>query len=307
MATQKTIIATIDKCISSTSSTRKKKVGLPKLKKDILKIPSQNMKQMILLLESAVLEPAPTGWKPRDDASKYWVNRHSQSMFRITSKKTSTRKVLEKIIVQYYKINVMEAPKPRKPVILGNNTPITPALIKRMKEASRRADHEIVLLGHGETTLQKKFKIPSGTTIKFYTPDQAFLRDVDVRAIAGPEIWGRNKRPQVQEMAGPGTDIMDHRIGELDAIGGGTGPEQVGGTWMDIKAKPRFLSSILKPNMGVVHFAACRAHPSDDMIAFNKGAGINEAGPEDRQLSEKATDRLAKEGGRPKYSDYMRK
>jgi hypothetical protein len=214
-------------------------------------------------------------------------------------KKTSTRKRLDEIIAEY-----LVALKPRPPVILQINTVIDNQVITRMKNASRRADHEIVILGHGETTLgiSNRITIPIGTTVKFYTPDQAFLRDVDVRAIAAPEVWGRYQRPQVQQIAGPGAVIQEHKFGELDPTGiGHKGPaNQLGGTWLDIHApRPRTLSSVLKPNMGTVHWAACRAHPTDDFIAFNAGHGVNELGPEPNPLSDAQIDRLARQGGKP--------
>ncbi|MCU0574469.1 MAG: hypothetical protein MUC41_15960 [Syntrophobacteraceae bacterium] len=303
MITRQKIIAVINQCIIETKSQRKKNVGLPRLRTEILQIQGLDIEAMIRLLETAVSEPEPTGKNPPDSASRYWVNRHSWSVFRGGASKTSTRKKLEEIIADYRGLHPLVAPAPRKPLILQTTTVIDERVITRMKSASRRADHEIVLLGHGETTLGpgNQTTIPDGTTVVFYTPDQAFLRNVDVRAIAVPEVWGRHQRPKVQEIAGPGAVIQDHRIGELDPSGiGHTAPaEQLGGTWMALTATPRKLSSILKPNMGNVHWAACRAHPTDDMIAFNAGEGQNEPGPEPNPLTDVQIDRLARQGGRP--------
>ena len=79
--------------------------------------------------------------------------------------------------------------------------------------------------------------------------------------------FGRHKVPTVREVAGPGMTIKEHYIGELDHQGLGghiDNPAFLGVMFTGIRS----LSSLLVPNMGVVHFAACRAHPTDDMIAL---------------------------------------
>ncbi|OPY85484.1 MAG: hypothetical protein A4E72_01951 [Syntrophus sp. PtaU1.Bin208] len=308
MITQEEIIRGIDECIRKTSSTRKKTVGLPALKSDILKIQRDKIGDMILLLESAVLEPGPVERKPPDNACKYWVNRHSWSLSRTSDKKTHSRIVLDNMIVSYYKKNPLSAPPPTSPCYIDHNVRITQVAIEKMRRASRRADGEICLLGHGETThAGNLITIPPGTWVKFYTPNLAFLRDVDTRAIAVPQVWGRHIRPKVQEVAGPGAKIWDHKWGQChpDGMWGNVAERDVGGTWIQDVAKFRTLSSVLLPNMGNVHFVACRAHPNDDHIAFNAGHGLNQAGPEERDLKEEAVNRLAKHGGAPILSDYL--
>jgi hypothetical protein len=155
------------------------------------------------------------------------------------------------------------------------------------------------------------FKVPLGTTVKFYTPPMAYLRDVDIRAIAAPEVWGRYERPKVHSTARTGSFIEEYQIGELSPVGiGHTGPaNQLGGTWMRLSARPRKLSTILKPQMGTVHFAACRCLPESndnnpesryyDEISFAAGEGGTEPGPEPFELSKAQIEVLARQGGLP--------
>ena len=75
--TQQTIIQAIDKCIAETESSRKKTVGLPRLRAEIQQIPAGDIRAMIGLLLTACAEPEPRGMNPPDNASKYWANRHS--------------------------------------------------------------------------------------------------------------------------------------------------------------------------------------------------------------------------------------
>ncbi len=189
--------------------------------------------------------------------------------------------------------------------MLGTNTAINAAMIAQMRAASRRRDGEIVLLGHGECVPDKNFQVPVGTTVVFYTPPNAYLRGVDVRAIPAPEVWGLYQRPRVQETRGPGQTAQEHLIGELEprGIGHKGPPGQLGGTWMSMSASPRKLSTILQPNMGTVHYAACRCLPEAvadaDLIAFNAGEGQNEPGSEPLELTDEQLRVLAEKGGRP--------
>lgn len=301
--TQQEIIATIDKCVTQTKSHRKKTVGLPRLRAEILQIPALDIRAMIGLLLDACAEPEPRGKNPPDNASKYWVNRHAWTIVSGLGK-TSTRVRFDAIIAEYRR-QTPAAPPPRQPVYLETNTPIDAAMIMRMKSASRRADGEIVLCGHGEIVVGPRFPVPLGTTVKFYTPRNAFLRGVDVRAIVAPEVWGRYQRPRALETALAGAQSDDYLIGELAPIGWGhKGPaNQLGGTWMRLNAVPRKLSTILKPRMGTVHYAACRCLPESvpnaDDIAFLAGEGQNESGPEPRELSDAQLEVLARKGGWP--------
>lgn len=298
------IIKVIDSCILNTNSTRKKKSGLPKLKSEINN--EDDLHNIIKLLIIATEEPAPVDPKAKDNSCTYWVNRHSNSFFRhcVKSKRTNTYLTLHNIIRSYAKNNNINslydiltksinvkvksnnpdneaAPLLRDQYIINNYIVMNNRIIRNMKSSSRRADQQIVLLGHGETTLNKKLKIPSGTSVHFYTNDQAFLRGVDVRAIAAPEVYGTEVIPGVREIAESGTTIMDHKIGELDhsGIGHQGDPRELGGVWVSLKSKPIYLSQLLIPNMGPVHWAACRAHPTNDEIAFSKGGGVNIPNP----------------------------
>ncbi|WP_337969376.1 putative adhesin [Vibrio pectenicida] len=308
MFTKQLVLREIDSCILSTKSSRKKTVGLPKLKSDIVKL--TDLKKIKDVLVEAINEEAPTDLKPADNACKYWVNRHSSYTFRVFDKDTNTKKALQSLVDEYgvyfnsdlgnSKVYEKALP-PTKPLMLGKTTAISKTTVTNMKQASRRGDKQIVFLGHGETTLNTHIQIPQGTSVHFYTYDQAFLRDVDVRAIACPEVWGRHKVPTVREVAGPGATIKEHYIGELDHQGLGghiDNPAFLGGVMFN---SIRTLSSLLVPNMGVVHFAACRAHPTDDMIAFNKGGGVNADSIEPQQRRDSVIENLMKVGGLPNH------
>ena len=308
--TQQTIIQAIDKCIAETESSRKKTVGLPRLRAEIQQIPAGDIRAMIGLLLTACAEPEPRGMNPPDNASKYWANRHSAWTVVTGWGKTKTRVRLDAIITEY-RSHTTPAPPPREPVYLETGTTIDATKITRMKAASRRADGEIVLLGHGEQVVGEWFKVPLGTTVKFYTPPMAYLRGVDIRAIAAPEVWGRYERPKVHGTGRTGSYIEEYQIGELSPVGiGHTGPaNQLGGTWMRLSARPRKLSTILKSQMGTVHFAACRCLPASDdnnpesrfydVISFAAGEGRTEPGPEPSELSKAQIEVLARQGGLP--------
>jgi len=300
-ATKVSILAAIDKCIRETRSTRKQMVGLPLLKKEMMN--ALDLRDCIRLLLIACREPEPKGASPPNTASKYWVNRHSG---RWSSGKTSTRKCFEAII-QEYRQQFPEALRPRMPVVLDKNTVINPAMIAQMRAASRRRDGEIVLLGHGETVPNKTFIVPIGTTVKFYVPKHAFLRDIDVRAIAAPEVWGLHEKPSAMQIVHSGQTADEHLIGELDAQGLGCIPAQLGATWIKMPYT-RGLSTILQPYMGTVHFAACRSLPDNPawdpidigMKALDDAGGIqNDPGSEPLELTDEQLRVLAEKGGRP--------
>ncbi len=300
--TRERIIATIDECIAHTNSHRKKTLGLPRLRAEILRIPALDIREMIGLLLTACAEPAPSGRNPPDNASKYWVNRHAWTIVSGLGK-TSTRVRLEEIVAEY-RNHTTPAPPPKIPVYLDTATAIDATMIAQMKFASRRADGQIVLLGHGECVVGEWFKVPPGTTVKLYTPPMAYLRDVDIRAIAAPEVWGRYMRPRALETKWTGAWLEEYRIGQLDPSGiGHRGPaNQLGGTWMRMSAVPRKLSTIIQPNMETVHYAACRclpASPLNNDIAFKAGEGQNEPGPEPLPLSDVQIEVLARRGGVP--------
>jgi len=296
-ATKVSILAAIDKCIRETRSTRKQMVGLPLLKKEMMN--ALDLRDCIRLLLIACREPEPKGASPPNTASKYWVNRHSG---RWSSGKTSTRKCFEAII-QEYRQQFPEATRPRMPVVLDKNTVINPAMVAQMRAASRRRDGEIVLLAHGETVPNKTFIVPIGTTVKFYVPKHAFLRGIDVRAIAAPEVWGLHERPRAMEIVHSGQTADEHLMGELDAQGLGRTPAgQLGGTWIK-RPYLRKLSTTLQPYMGTVHYAACRCLPESvpgaDDIAFHAGECQNDPGSEPLELTDEQLRVLAEKGGRP--------
>ena len=78
---------------------------------------------------------------------------------------------------------------------------------------------------------------------------------------------------------------------------------------MRLSARPRKLSTILKSQMGTVHFAACRCLPASDdnnpesrfydVISFAAGEGGTEPGPEPFELSKAQIEVLARQGGLP--------
>ena len=140
--TQQTIIQEIDRCIAETESSRKKTVGLPRLRAEILQIPAGDIRAMIGLLLTACAEPEPRGMKPPDGASRYWVNRHSAWTVVTGHGKTKTRVRLDAIITEY-RSQTTPAPLPKEPLYLETGTTIDATKIARMKAASRRADAKL--------------------------------------------------------------------------------------------------------------------------------------------------------------------
>ena len=194
------------------------------------------------------------------------------------------------------------------PVVLDTNTVIDKNMIARMRAASRRRDGEIVLLAHGETRPNKTFIVPIGTTVKFYVPKHAFFRDIDVRAIAAPEVWGLHKKPRAMQIVHSGQTVDEHLMGELDAQGLGRTPAgQLGGTWIK-RPNLRKLSTTLHPYMGTVHFAACRSLPDNPAWdAFkigwdaldDAGGAQTDPGSEPLDLTDEQLRVIAEKGGRP--------
>jgi hypothetical protein len=78
---------------------------------------------------------------------------------------------------------------------------------------------------------------------------------------------------------------------------------QLGGTWMRKSGVPRKLSTILRPNMGTVHYAACRCLPKTVAnflaISWDAGGPETEPGSEPLELTDEQLRVLAENGGRP--------
>lgn len=107
-----------------------------------------------------------------------------------------------------------------------------------------RPDGETVFAGHGSyESGVRTTTVPEGTTLKVYSPQGDTIYDSVGRAIE------RGTGPAPYEVFGPGQAVPNYNLRApkgLDIMSGST-------TVQD----PTSLSQLLRPNMGVCHWAAC--------------------------------------------------
>jgi len=108
-----------------------------------------------------------------------------------------------------------------------------------------RADGQTVFAGHGEYRLGSgEVTVPEGTTIKFYAEDgEGIVDSVGLKVELGEELAH-------VEAVGPGGTVLNYTLmapKDLKVASGSVLVEDA-----------TDLAELLKPGMGIVHWASCR-------------------------------------------------
>ncbi|WP_264349439.1 putative T7SS-secreted protein [Streptomyces milbemycinicus] len=121
--------------------------------------------------------------------------------------------------------------------------------------ADARPDGEEVIAGHGVIAAGDgtPVRVPEGTSVVMYSRHGEPIYEMDVRAI----IAGR-PHMEVKEVYGPGEVLPDYELHPPDGL-------ELQGNPIITEKNPVRLSFMLDPNMGRVHWAACRSvHPLEE-------------------------------------------
>ncbi|WP_143615417.1 RHS repeat-associated core domain-containing protein, partial [Streptomyces sparsogenes] len=121
--------------------------------------------------------------------------------------------------------------------------------------ADERPDGEEVIAGHGVIAAGDgtPARVPEGTSVVMYSYHGEPLYEMDLRAI----IAGR-PHMEVKEVYGPGELLPDYELHPPDGL-------ELQGSPIITEKNPVRLSFMLDPNMGRVHWAACRSvHPMEE-------------------------------------------